>query len=49
MKIETIYNHTLATNSFKYTKQGLERVDIQLINMFKDVKERLEKCNIKTS
>lgn len=45
-KNETIYNHTLATNSFNYKKKGLERTDIQLINMFKDVKNRLLNCNI---
>ena len=39
---ETIYNHMLSSNSLdnstlKIKELGLERVDLQLINMFKDV------------
>lgn len=48
---ETIYNHMLATNSLKsdtpmLKEYGLERVDLQLINMFNDTKKRLERIDI---
>lgn len=48
---ETIYNHMLSSNSLdnstlKIKELGLERVDLQLINMFKDAKKRLMEENI---
>lgn len=48
---ETIYNHMLATNCLKsdtpmLKEYDLERVDLQLINMFNDVKKRLEGIDI---
>lgn len=48
---EGIYNHMLSSNSLnsntKHLKElGLERVDLQLIEMFKDAKERLKEDNI---
>lgn len=48
---EGIYTHMLSSNSLNSnTKQikelGLERVDLQLIEMFKDAKERLREDNI---
>ena len=48
---ETIYNHMLSSNSLNSStkgikKLGLERVDLQLIEMFKDAKRRLENENI---
>lgn len=44
---ETIYNHMLATNSLdsstsKLKEYGLERVDLQLLSMFEDVRKRLK-------
>ncbi len=44
---ETIYNHMLATNSLinntpKIKELGLERVDLQLLSMFEDVRKRLK-------
>ena len=48
---EPIYNHMLSSNSLdsntkKIRELGLERVDLQLIEMFKDAKERLKEDNI---
>ena len=36
-----IYNHMLSSQSLNYNKHGLERIDIQLINMINDAKYRL--------
>ena len=48
---EPIYNHMLSSNSLdsnikKLKEFGLERVDLQLIEMFKDAKDRLKEDNI---
>ena len=48
---EPIYNHMLSSNSLdsntkKIKELGLVRVDLQLIEMFKDAKERLKEDNI---
>ena len=48
---ETIYNHMLSSNSLdnntlKIKELGLERVDLQLISMFKDAKKRLKEYDI---
>lgn len=47
----TIYNHMLSTNSLSndtecLIENGLNRVDLQLIEMFKDASKRLEEMNI---
>lgn len=43
---EEIYLNMLSSNSFKVTNKLFERIDIQIINMIKDAKKRLNKNNI---
>lgn len=38
-----IYLNMLSSNSFKVTNKLFERIDIQIMNMIKDAKERLKK------
>ena len=41
-----IYTHMLTSQVLQYKNHNLDRIDIQLINMINDIKERLSKSNV---
>lgn len=43
-----IYTHALDRDAMRQKDNPLERIDLQLINMFKDARARLKRMNVKT-